>query len=328
MSGYPVTEILASATRGIVIAPPGSILTVGDYANVEGRALAWLAGEQWKLQAFRDYDAGVGPDLYKVAYSKSFGVPVDEVDEGDERQIGKVQELMLGYGGGVGAFVTGAATYKIELATIVDTAWPMLPDDVREETAGMWEWACEKGRTLGLDEKVFRTCDGVKRLWRRRHPKIEKLWGDMEDAVRNVASGAVSSATLCGGRITIDKVKAWLRIRGPSGSYISYPGIRVGDKGAITYLGQNQYTRQWSRVGTYGGKLTENITQWVCRELLAQAMLNCEDEGVEVVLHVHDELVAEDADPELLAQCMKRVTWAEGLPLSVAVFQTDRYHKD
>jgi DNA polymerase len=302
------------------------VLTVGDYSNVEGRGLAWLAGEQWKLDAFRAFDDGDGPDLYKVAYSQAFGIPVDDVDDGSERQLGKVMELMLGYGGGVNAFITGCATYKVDPAVLPATAWPLVPDDVREECAGMWDWAVRERRTLGLERDVFMTCDALKRLWRRKHPRTVQFWADLEGAFRDACIlGCVAHA----GGLKIDKVGAWVRIRLPSGRYLSYPGARVKDD-EITYLGQNQYTRTWGRIGTYGGKLAENVTQALCRDLLGEAMLNCEEWRLPVVLHVHDELVVENEEDQQdnLADAMRAVDWADGLPLAVATFTTDRYHKD
>jgi DNA polymerase len=153
-----------------------------------------------------------------------------------------------------------------------------------------------------------------------------RFWQDLEDGVRVVVQhGGVVNL----GRVKIDKHKAWLRILLPSGRFLSYPGVDVDDKGLITYLGQNQYTRQWCRINTYGGKLAENITQALCRDLLAEALVEAEGMGLGVVLHVHDDLVAEDAESlDELVQVMTDIPWAEDLPLAVAGFQTTRYHKD
>ncbi|KDC01369.1 DNA-directed DNA polymerase domain protein [Bordetella bronchiseptica D993] len=121
-----VMELTSSAIRGCIVAPEGKKLVVADLSNIEGRMIAWLAGEDWKLAAFREFDDGAGPDLYKLAYAKAFAVSPDSVDK-DQRQIGKVMELMLGYEGGVGAFLTGAATYGIDLDAMADAAWPSIP---------------------------------------------------------------------------------------------------------------------------------------------------------------------------------------------------------
>ena len=142
---------LASCTiRSTIVAAPGKKLVVADLANIEGRDAAWLAGEEWKLQAFRDFDTMVtgedgkvtrkGQDLYVLSYARAFNVDPSTVGKGDKRQIGKVMELMLQYQGGVGAFITGAATYGIDLDQMADAAWPTLPADILEEASSFREW--------------------------------------------------------------------------------------------------------------------------------------------------------------------------------------------
>ena len=112
-------KLCSSAIRQVIAARPGKKFAISDLSNIEGRKVAWYAGEQWKLDAFTEFDTGTGPDLYNLAYARSFRVPVESVTK-DQRAIGKVMELMLGYGGGVGAFVTGAAGYGFDLEKLAD----------------------------------------------------------------------------------------------------------------------------------------------------------------------------------------------------------------
>lgn len=346
LSEYPITEVASAAIRGLVIPAPGKRLGIADYSNVEGRGLAWLAGEDWKLEAFRAIDRGEAEDMYIVSYSRAFGVPPETVED-QQRQVGKVMELMLGYGGGVGAFVTGAETYRLNLQDLVASAWPIVPDRIKAETKGMWEWAVAEKRTFGLSEAVFRVCDALKRMWREKHPATVALWSDLEWAFRHVLGedrpDRITSPRYTVekpfervrvGLLTVEKKGSWVRIIGPAGDCICYPGARL-KRDKIVYWGQNQYTRQWSEISTYGGKLAENVTQWTCRNLLAESILAAERVQLPVVLHVHDELVTEfDAKRQdefmlaLMRECMTASPWAKGLPLAVAAHTAPRYGKD
>lgn len=324
------TRVISAAIRGCIAAPKGRKLVVSDLSNIEGRKLVWLSGEEWKLQAFRDFDAGIGADLYKVAYARAFQMDPADVDK-EQRQIGKVMELALGYEGGVGAFVTMAAVYGLDLDELARKAWPLIPEDVREEAAKFWRWSVEKKRTLGLDEKVFKVCDSLKRLWRRAHLATVQFWADLRGAMQ-AASAAPAGKEFTAGRLVVDKKQNWLRVRLPSGRYLSYPAARLdGEK--LSYLGNCPYTRQWKRIGTYGGKAAENATQAGSRDVLADRMQPAEDAGYEIVLHVHDELVTECPDsPEFSAEGLSKIlstnpAWAPGLPLAAAGFETYRYRK-
>lgn len=337
-----VMAITSSAIRGTIVPAPGKKLVVADLSNIEGRVLAWLAGESWKLKAFRDFDTIIGydergkeiragHDLYKLAYSKSFGVAPDQVD-GDQRQVGKVQELALGYEGGVGAFLTFAAAYGIDLEAMGEQAYDTLPPDLREEALRFFHWSLEQKRnTFGLTERAFVVCDTFKRSWRRAHPMVASLWRELGDAV-------VSAVFQPGTTFTVRKLKvrrdgAWLRIGLPSGRNLCYPSPRVDD-GKFSYMGMGQYTKKWQRIYSYGGKLVENVTQAVARDVLADTMPDVETEGYDVVLTVHDELITEAPDtPEYthtrLAELMStQPTWAADLPLAAAGFETYRYRKD
>lgn len=343
-----VMSLASNAIRGAIIAPPGRKLVVADLANIEGRFAAWLAGELWKLRAFGDYDTVIGRDakgkkirkghdLYKVAYAKAFGVSPD-FDEQTlagylQRQIGKVMELMLQYEGGVGAFITGAATYNIDLDKMAEAALPTVPDDVLAKATKFYDWCVKESRpTFGLAPDVFIACDSLKRLWRMAHPEITGLW----PALKDTAGAAIREPgnTLVLGRLKFRCDGAWLRVMLPSGRYLCYPSPRVGDDGTVSYMGVSPYTHTWSRIKTYGGKLLENITQAGSRDVLACGMVAAEAEDYPVVLTVHDEIVAETPDTDQfttagLTEIMARVpAWAPGLPLAAAGFETYRYRKD
>lgn len=321
----------SSAIRKVVSAAPGNKLVIADYANIEGRGLAYLAGEEWKLQAFRDYDAGIGDDLYKLAYARAFAMLAADVDKLG-RQIGKVMELMLGFEGGVGAFLTGAATYKIDLGMMAEKARPSIPGDVWEEAENFYNWLVDKGAsTFGLSKFVFCVCDSLKRLWRRAHPRIASLWRELKDTVIEAIENP--GVTL---RCRVFKIRrdgSWLRIVLPSGRALCYPFPQVNN-GQISYMGLNQYTRKWERINTHGGKLAENLTQAFARDILAYNMPAVEAAGYPIVLHVHDENVTETPDTdeyssdELCSVMSVVPNWAEGLPLAAAGFETYRYRKD
>ena len=325
-------EFLSNAVRSTIVAAPQHKLLVADLSNIEGRTLAWLGGETWKLDAFRAYDAGTGPDLYKLAYARAFAVLVESVTK-DQRQIGKVMELALGYQGGVGAFITFAAAYGIDLEALAGTAWPLLPEDLRREAADFWDWTLrEKRPTFGLSREAFMVCDAFKRGWRRIHPGVSSLWPGLEDACKTAVQNP--GQTFTAGPLRTRRDGAWLRVALPSGRSLCYPQPEIDDKGRLSYMGNNQYTRQWSRIPTYGGKLVENVTQATARDVMAHGMVLADRYGLPIVLTVHDEILAEVPDSPLwpvqtLIDCMAAVpAFAPGLPLAAAGFETTRYRKE
>lgn len=322
-------KLTASALRGVIVAPAGSKLVVADLSNIEGRVLAWLAGEEWKLDAFREYDNGTGHDLYKLAYAKAFNIDPSAVDKA-QRQIGKVMELGLGYEGGVGAFLTFASNYGIDLEAMAEAA--VIPDGIWQEAQRAWDWFTEQNRpTFGLSNHVWCVCDSFKRTWRRAHRRVSSFWEDLEQtAVLVITTGQPARCR----KLLLDRRGAWLRIRLPSGRFVCYPAAAVDAEGKISYMGVDSYTRKWTRIKTYGGKLVENITQAVARDILAEAMPKIEAEGYRIVLTVHDEIISEVPDTdtfthETLSGLMAtNPTWAKGLPLAAAGFEDYRYRKD
>lgn len=327
-----VMQLTANCIRGLIVSPAGKKLVIADLSNIEGRALAWLASEEWKLEAFRAFDRGQGHDLYKLAYAKSFGVRPEDVDK-NKRQIGKVQELMLGYEGGVGAYLTGAATYGFDVGDLADAVRAATDADTWERTVDSFDWFKAKGLTYGLPIVHWTACRVLVDSWRDAHPQTRELWRGLKAAF--IAAVRRPGETFSAGRwLKVRRDGAWLRIRLPSGRYLCYLQPEADEDGNCSYMGINQYTRQWTRIRTHGGKLAENVTQAVARDVLSANMPAIEAAGYEIVLTVHDELITEAPDgqaysSDALAAMMSSVpTWAPGLPLAAAGFETLRYRKD
>lgn len=252
---FDVAKLTASTVRSCIIPEAGHKFVVADYSNVEGRGLAWLAGEETALDTFR-----AGLDIYCVTAGKMFGMDPDDIKKNfkEIRQIGKACELGLGYEGGVGAFVTFAKNLGLDLIEMAKTMDGTFPDHIWAATARGYEWARiqeakrpphpgekDDRPSYILDKKVWRTCDAIKRMWRESHPETVAFWRDLKDgilaAVRNPGREFWAGAHLRrnGERAiriwrTVEfdssgrKVPGWwLCMELPSGRILSYPGIGV-----------------------------------------------------------------------------------------------------
>ncbi len=328
-----VMRLTANAVRGTIIAPEGRKFCVADLSNIEGRGLAFLASEMWKLKAFAEFDAGLGPDLYIAAYARAFNVDPAAVAK-YQRQIGKVMELGLGYEGGVAAFLTFAAVYGLDLEELANAVWQTAGREAIERAEGMLAWFKKQRRsTHGLSDRVWVACEILVLAWRDAHPMTVALWKAAGESVRAAIANPGETFDI-GRHLKVRRDGAWLRVRLPSGRYLCYINPKVDDDGQITYFGVNQYTRQWGPIKTYGGKLIENATQAFARDILGYNMPLIERDGYEIVLSVHDELIAETPDTSAyshtrLAELMSTVpAWAKGIPLAAAGFETTRYRKD
>lgn len=321
-----VNEVCSSVIRGLIVARKGKKLNVSDLSSIEGRALAYLAHEDWKIQAYRDLDIGVGCGLYELAYAKAFNIDPDSVNK-DQRAVGKVVELGLGYQGGVGAFIVFAEVYKVNLDELAANTWDNIPQYTKDQAREWYNKSKEQNRTYGLSEKTFIVCDSIKRIWRGNNPKIVQFWYDVQDAFYRAVQGVRSEVN----GLIFDKRNNWVRIRLPSGRFLCYPGAKAEDR-QLSYLGLNNY--KWCRIYTHGGKIAENITQSFSRDILAFGMINAENAGYKILLDVHDEIIAETEDnKDFSAQKLSKIMsiappWAQGIPLNADGFESYRYRKD
>jgi DNA polymerase len=333
LGGSVVDDVYGWASkcaRSVLTAAPGNLLAVADYANIEGRLGAWLAAEEWKVQAFRDYDKGTGPDLYKLSYSKAFNVPVESVTK-DQRQIGKVMELALQYGGGIQAFATMALGYGIDLESLVDKVVPLASDREKEKGAKMVDLFLERGGAA-MSKSAALACDILKQKWRAAHPEIVRNWYGLEDAaIKCVESGSAYSF----GKVTFGMRDRWLCMVLPSGRVLSFLNPRVitnqFGRESVAYEGEGK-NHTWGVQYTYGGKWFNCAVQGGARCILAHGMMRCELAELPVVLSVHDEVICEVdpdmSDPRMLSHLLCLLpSWAEGLPIAAEAWSGERYGK-
>lgn len=283
-----VPDVLSQLIRTAFIAKEGHTFLVADYSAIEARVIAYLAGEQWRMDVFAK-----GGDIYCSSASQMFKVPVEKHGiNAHLRQKGKVAELACGYGGGV---------------------------------AALKAFGAEK---MGLSESEMQD---IVNQWRLASPTIPKLWRRLEDAARAALDNPGRKCTVL--RVcTFWRDKDALRCQLPSGRILSYWGARLDESNKICFMGQDQTTRQWKKIDTWGGKLVENVVQAFARDCLAVALLRLEAAGFSICFHVHDEIVAEAPDgsrwQDMASIMSQPIEWAPGLLLTADGYETKFYMKD
>lgn len=290
--------IFSQLVRTAFIPSPGNRFVVSDFSAIEARVIAWIAGEEWRLDVFRN-----DGDIYCESASHIYHVPVVKHGiNGELRQRGKVAELALGYGGAVGAMKQMDTTGSVP----------------EEEMQGIvTQWRAESPKIV----RMWRDCQDA---------AVSVIRGNQPKRVLRSLQGTEFYVKLVDGTPV-------LFIRLPSGRPIAYwdPKVMDTEMGPrITYMTQNQTTRKWERCETYGGKLTENIVQSVARDCLAEKMKLLESMGYPIVFHVHDEMILdvprEDKQAAKLVDKImaEPIEWAPGLPLKGGTYECDFYRKD
>lgn len=294
-----VSDTLSQLIRTAFIPSEGHKFVVADFSAIEARVIAWLAGEQWRQEVFATHGK-----IYEASASQMFGVPIELIKKGNPeyalRQKGKVAELALGYGGSSGALIAMGAL------------------------------------DMGLEEKEL---PDVVRRWRNANKRITDLWYGIENAVIKLMETGETQGLkgiIFNREIDLIYGQDFLTIKLPSGRKLYYPKPHLKENrfgsNALHYFGVNQTTKKWEVQETYGGKLVENIVQAISRDCLAVTLKRLETEGLQTVMHIHDEAVI-DADPnvdldrvcELMGQ---PIEWAPGLLLKAAGFESSYYMKD
>ena len=332
----------AAALRGCVVVPEKKKMVVADLSNIEGRVLAWIAREMWKLQAFREYDAGTGPDLYNITAVSIIGGDPWKVEKKNRNAFGKVPDLASGYQGGVAGYQTFARAYGLKMSDFWDTIQKMIaPEHVNKARENLNAWGRPQLESLEIDETEWVASETCKLAWRARHPATKKFWYDLGGAAKNAIQnvGVVFSVgPFIKLRVVAQMGQRWLVIRLPGGRFLTYFDPHITDDGTLAYWGEaaeeGRTTRQWVRVFTHGGKLTGNCCQTIARDILAPSLTVAEQRGYKPILSVHDEVLTEVPDTdEFNAEGLVKImatnpVWAPDLPLAAAGFETYRYKKD
>lgn len=284
-------DVLRSMLRPALVPARGHVFVAADWSAIEGRVNPWLAatdaGER-KLDVFRERR-----DPYKVNASATYGVAYEDVTD-EQRQVGKVQELALGFAGGVGAFAAMGRGYGIHIP----------------------------------EAQARRIVDA----WRRVNPWAVRFWADLESAY--VRAMRYPGREFSAGRISYlyDGAALWYVL--PSGRLLCYPQARFDEDGGISYakaawkpaVGDDA----WPRARLWPGLGCENCVQATAHDLLRHALRVLP----QTILTVHDEIVLEvlEADADDAAQRLSDAmctppAWAEGLPLTAEVKILKRYGK-
>ena len=293
-----VPDTLSQLIRTAFIPSEGRIFLVADFSAIEARIIAWLAGEQWRLDVFATHGK-----IYEASAAAMFNVPVELISKGHPeyslRAKGKVAELALGYQGGTAALIAMGAL------------------------------------EMGLTEEEL---PEIVARWRKASPRIKDLWYTMQGcAIEAIKTGRAQTGRGITFTPEGLGEERFLTIRLPSGRKLFYvkPFLAMNqwDSDAFFFYQRDQTSGKWVKEQTYGGKLTENIVQAIARDCLAIALTRLAEAGFQTVMHIHDEVVIDcplaQADLEKACEIMGQpIPWAPGLLLRADGFTTKFYKKE
>lgn len=355
-------EAVSLAVRHVITAAQGNELVTGDFKNVESVITAWISGETAELEAFAGAFAdptNKALDPYRKQWVAFFGGDVLGVND-TERQGGKVSKLAFGFGGGVGALVTMAAGYQMDLEPLADIILPRATEEQKAKAYKAWRRAFLTGNDFELEPRVYQACDILKQVYRTTNVNIDQTRKDLDNAIKS----AIDKPMEC--VYNVARCKIWstgscLNIELPSGRRLLYwfPKIQeevIADPDGgkpwvsryVTYC--TARGKQWRRERAWAGLFFENIVQAIANDILRAAMIrvhnDCmsvpaivaylntlpEDERTAIVLSVHDEVVLDvpvgSYTTERLARILiQKESWMDGLPIAADLWRNFRYGK-
>jgi DNA polymerase bacteriophage-type len=334
---------ISDCLRGIMTAAPGKLLVAGDYVSIEARITAWLAGASEKLQQFIAQDNGTGAEVYRLAASRIYGIPVTEITS-EQRQTGKTAELALGFGGGVNALSKMALNYHIDMADAFDALWESADAEEREKSHARYAEVHEKGNDDGLPSRAWQACWLTVRAWRRANKPIVAMWDAFHRAAWNTleAQGVDHTA----GPVTFRREGGFLWLTLPSGRKLAYPTPLVENL-EVPWSDKRQPENEREhrdmltvlafekgkalRYPFYPGLTFQHTVQAIARDILANGMHKVEAAGYPVVMSIHDEVICEVSQDPDIGQFEKLLcdlpNWADGLPLVAEAWSGFRYRK-
>lgn len=307
--GRPVADLdtLSMAARPMIIAPPERRLYGGDFSNIEGRMAAYLAGEDWKLDAFRAYDTGTGPDLYKVMASRGLSKDIEEITRADRQLHGKVPELACQFQGGRSAIQKSGLKAGVRIP------------------GGQ--------------------ADKIKNTWRAENPAIVKSWWELQDAAIEAVSAQGTVVSVLRDKVRYVSNGEFLFCRLPSHRVIAYPkptvawksrtvsidgdDVEINSRG-VSYWGTHQ--GRFMQLDLYGGLQCAHVVSGTARDVLVEAMFAVEAARYPIVLTIHDEILSEtNADfgsvEDFTALMERPISWLPDFPLVAKAWTGERYMK-
>ena len=281
-----VPDVLSELLRTAFIPAEGKKFIVCDFSAIEARVIAWLAGESWRREVFAQ-----GGDIYCASASAMFHVPVEKHGiNGHLRQKGKIAELALGYGGGVGALKSMGA---LEMGVPENELQPLVD------------------------------------AWRAANPNIVRLWWNVDKAVKT-AIRQKTTVPLFSLKFSCRSGMLFIELPSGRVLSYPKPKLcdnRFGGE-SVCYMGPGQ-ARRWEQIESYGPKFVENIVQGISRDLLVNAMFNLQDRRIvahvhdELILETDPAVTVE----EISLKMSVTPPWAEGLLLRADGYEDYNYYR-